>query len=50
MFAFCWGSLTKVLAMDCEMVGVGFEGKRNALARVSLVRFITQTFSVADVL
>ncbi|KAG0566354.1 hypothetical protein KC19_7G057400 [Ceratodon purpureus] len=30
-------SLTKALALDCEMVGVGYEGKRNALARVSLV-------------
>ncbi|KAL2636157.1 hypothetical protein R1flu_007636 [Riccia fluitans] len=30
-------SVTKVLALDCEMVGVGVEGKRSALARVSLV-------------
>ncbi|OAE20237.1 hypothetical protein AXG93_3960s1280 [Marchantia polymorpha subsp. ruderalis] len=30
-------SVTKVLAMDCEMVGVGVEGKRSALARVTLV-------------
>lgn len=30
-------SLTKALALDCEMVGVGYGGKRNALARVSLV-------------
>lgn len=30
-------SLTRVLAMDCEMVGVGLEGKRSVLARVSLV-------------
>lgn len=29
--------MTRVLALDCEMVGVGFGGKRNALARVSLV-------------
>lgn len=29
--------MTKVLALDCEMVGVGFGGKRNAVARVSLV-------------
>ena len=27
----------KVVAMDCEMVGVGPEGKRSALARVCLV-------------
>ncbi|MCO5557883.1 hypothetical protein L7F22_011455 [Adiantum nelumboides] len=30
-------SLTKVLAMDCEMVGAGLDGKRSILARVSLV-------------
>ncbi|XP_078153816.1 polynucleotidyl transferase, ribonuclease H-like superfamily protein [Carex rostrata] len=30
-------SLTKVLAIDCEMVGVGFEGSKSALARVTLV-------------
>lgn len=30
-------SLTKVLAMDCEMVGAGSDGKRSILARVSLV-------------
>ncbi|XP_024544056.1 RNA exonuclease 4 isoform X2 [Selaginella moellendorffii] len=30
-------SVTKVLAMDCEMVGVGFEGKKSVLARISLV-------------
>jgi hypothetical protein len=35
-------SLTKALALDCEMVGVGYEGKRNALARVSLVFSTTQ--------
>jgi RNA exonuclease 4 len=29
--------LTPVLAIDCEMVGVGPEGKRSALARVCLV-------------
>jgi RNA exonuclease 4 len=29
--------LTQVLAIDCEMVGVGPEGKRSALARVCLV-------------
>jgi hypothetical protein len=26
-----------VLAMDCEMVGVGLEGERDSLARVSVV-------------
>ncbi|CAM6114193.1 unnamed protein product [Calypogeia fissa] len=30
-------SVTRVLALDCEMVGVGSDGKRNALARVSIV-------------
>ena len=29
--------ITKYVALDCEMVGIGFEGKENALARVSLV-------------
>lgn len=29
--------ITKVVAMDCEMVGVGPEGKESALARVSIV-------------
>ena len=29
--------LTKLLAMDCEMVGVGFGGKDSILARVSIV-------------
>ncbi len=29
--------LTKCLAMDCEMVGVGFQGKDSILARVSIV-------------
>ena len=28
---------TQVLAMDCEMVGVGPEGTRSALARVCIV-------------
>jgi len=37
-----WISLTRALALDCEMVGVGYEGKRNALARVSLVHSTTQ--------
>ena len=44
-----WISLTKGLALDCEMVGVGYEGKRNALARVSLVFSTTQTsFSLKE--
>jgi RNA exonuclease 4 len=30
--------LTSVLAVDCEMVGVGFEGKRSSLARYTLPR------------
>ncbi|KAJ3709341.1 hypothetical protein LUZ61_013046 [Rhynchospora tenuis] len=30
-------SLTNVLAIDCEMVGVGFQGTKSALARVTLV-------------
>ncbi|KAJ7392102.1 REX4, RNA exonuclease 4 [Desmophyllum pertusum] len=29
--------LTKKIALDCEMVGVGFDGKRHMLARVSIV-------------
>ncbi|CAG8502208.1 5741_t:CDS:2 [Paraglomus occultum] len=36
------GKLTKVgkyIAIDCEMVGVGFEGQRSALARVSIVNY-----------
>ncbi|KAI0515561.1 hypothetical protein KFK09_008226 [Dendrobium nobile] len=30
-------SLTEALAMDCEMVGVSFQGNKSALGRVSLV-------------
>lgn len=30
-------SLTKVVAIDCEMVGVGFDGGKSALGRVTLV-------------
>lgn len=41
-----WISLTKALALDCEMVGVGYEGKRNALARVSLVYSTTQPLNM----
>ena len=33
-------SLTKALAMDCEMVGVGAGGGKSALARVTLVNAI----------
>lgn len=29
--------LTKHIAMDCEMVGVGFQGKDHMLARISIV-------------
>ena len=29
--------ITKYVALDCEMVGVGYNGEENALARVSLV-------------
>ncbi|XP_068627300.1 RNA exonuclease 4-like [Battus philenor] len=31
------GSLTKFIAMDCEMVGIGYEGGDHMLARISLV-------------
>lgn len=31
--------LTKVVAMDCEMVGVGPDGRTDALARVSVVNY-----------
>ncbi|CAG4952793.1 unnamed protein product [Parnassius apollo] len=31
------GSLTKFIAMDCEMVGIGYDGGDHMLARVSLV-------------
>lgn len=30
-------SLTKAVGLDCEMVGVGPNGRRSALARVSVV-------------
>lgn len=29
--------LTKHIALDCEMVGIGNKGKKNMLARVSIV-------------
>ncbi|XP_061179260.1 uncharacterized protein LOC133187887 [Saccostrea echinata] len=32
-----YGGLTKILAMDCEMVGVGRDGRESMLARVSIV-------------
>lgn len=28
---------TKKIALDCEMIGVGFDGKQHMLARVSIV-------------
>mmetsp|Transcript_40736 Transcript_40736/g.161478 ORF Transcript_40736/g.161478 Transcript_40736/m.161478 type:complete len:292 (-) Transcript_40736:1067-1942(-) len=31
------GHATKALALDCEMVGVGPDGRRNALARIAVV-------------
>eukprot|EP01121_Diplochlamys_sp_Union-15-3_P007720 TRINITY_DN1988_c0_g3_i1.p1 TRINITY_DN1988_c0_g3~~TRINITY_DN1988_c0_g3_i1.p1 ORF type:complete len:282 (-),score=50.53 TRINITY_DN1988_c0_g3_i1:26-871(-) len=31
------GNLTRVIAMDCEMVGIGPEGKHSSLARVTIV-------------
>lgn len=38
LFAYTYHvSPTKHIAIDCEFVGVGFEGKDNALARVSIV-------------
>jgi hypothetical protein len=32
-----FGSLTKAVAVDCEMVGVGAGGSKSALGRVTLV-------------
>uniref|UniRef100_A0A5K3EIS8 RNA exonuclease 4 n=1 Tax=Mesocestoides corti TaxID=53468 RepID=A0A5K3EIS8_MESCO len=32
-----FSGMTKAIALDCEFVGVGFEGKEDALARVSIV-------------
>jgi RNA exonuclease 4 len=37
MFGIVRGSITGVLALDCEMVGVGPQGERSALARCSIV-------------
>lgn len=41
-----WISVTKVLAMDCEMVGAGLDGKRSILARVSLVCYAFKIYAV----
>jgi hypothetical protein len=30
-------SVTKLIALDCEMVGVGIEGKESMLARVCII-------------
>lgn len=35
--SFCF-SVTGVVAIDCEMVGVSFQGSKSALGRVTLVR------------
>ncbi|VDM33840.1 unnamed protein product [Hydatigera taeniaeformis] len=32
-----FSGVTRIMALDCEFVGVGFEGKDDALARVSIV-------------
>lgn len=51
------GSITKYIAIDCEMVGVGFKGKESVLARVSIVnsngkciydKFVKPAEDVAD--
>lgn len=48
----CWWvgclSVTRELALDCEMVGVGYEGKKDALARVSLVHITRQQLFVIN--
>ena len=50
-------AVTKLLALDCEMVGVGADGKRSILARVSIVnedgnvimdKFVAPTERVTD--
>jgi hypothetical protein len=41
-------SVTRELALDCEMVGVGYEGKKDALARVSLVHTTLQQLFVIN--
>ncbi len=40
--------MTRELALDCEMVGVGYEGKKDALARVSLVHTTLQQLFVIN--
>ena len=37
-----YSRITKRLALDCEMVGVGIDGKESILARVSLVNSFGQ--------
>lgn len=37
-----FGGLTRILAMDCEMVGVGFNGRDSIVARVSIVNVFGQ--------
>lgn len=39
--------LTRVVAMDCEMVGTGADGSRSVLARVSIVSEQSQTLKWA---
>ncbi|EDV29534.1 uncharacterized protein TRIADDRAFT_19790, partial [Trichoplax adhaerens] len=34
---------TAVIALDCEMVGIGYDGKESALARVSIVNSYGET-------
>lgn len=50
-------AITKVLALDCEYVGVGVDGKTDSLARVSIVnvdgapvydKYVSQTEKVTD--
>ena len=50
-------NITRYIALDCEMVGVGLEGKESVLARVSIVnslgecvydKFVRTTESVVD--
>lgn len=37
MILICIISITKYIALDCEMVGVGVDGKESVLARVVIV-------------
>jgi len=43
VWEWCLGvlSLTKAVAIDCEMVGVGSDGSKSALGRVTLVSTIS---------